>query len=269
MKKLFYVLIFAGMLLGSVLGCQAAGMGEQESGAPEVAVSQEKLEHRNDKGELCLVLSYDTVHVNNAEQYGALSDAIQSGHNLVWQNRIESLYKEFKKTAEEFKKNSTDSNSCFMNSNVYFTTEQRTSVKKADKNIVSLLTDVYEWYGSAHPNTGTLCVNYNPATGGIYRLKDFIAPEKMDAFLQKAAKPALKKINEGEGRHFDSDYLTELENCFARDGQAGENLDWTWDGKALTLYFDHYTFGSYMSGAVKMVFPAEKYGKYFRDTFSK
>lgn len=134
---------------------------------------------------------------------------------------------------------------------------------------MSLLTDVYEWYGSAHPNTGTLCVNYNPATGGIYRLKDFIAPGKMDAFLQKAAKPALKKINEGEGRHFDSDYLTELENCFARDGQAGENLDWTWDGKALTLYFDHYTFGSYMSGAVKMVFPAEKYGKYFRDTFSK
>ena len=262
MKKLFYVLLFAGLLLGNVLGCQAAGAGEQGSGAPELAVSREMQEYRNAKGDLCLTILYDMVHVNNAEQYGALSDAIQNGYNLVWKDRIESVYKENSKDAEAFKQRNMDNDS-------HFAMEEKTTVKKADKNIVSLLTEVYEWYGGNHPGISNLGVNYNPATGGIYRLKDFIAPGQMDAFLQKAVKPALQKINEGEGRHFDPSYLTRLESCFAKDGQSGENLNWTWDGHELMLYFDHYTFGIYASGDVKMAFPAEEYGKYFRDTFGK
>ncbi len=110
---------------------------------------------------------------------------------------------------------------------------------------------LYVYQGGAHGSYATSFLNFSPRTGKLLKLRDLVAPEKMDELRQIAKERFDEVVAEGE--------WTEEDFWFPEDGfYLPETFGLLPEG--LVFVFAIYEIGPYALGELSFVIPYEELG---------
>jgi len=261
MKRFIISLIVLTCSLGITSACLADASVDSHD-IPVFLMDRQYKEYHTPLGKICIVTDFNRVLVKNAELYPALAKSLEVLHNQVWKEKLEADANDSMPYAIEFKKNRSEEYR-------YFLLEERLRQVYAGRNVVSFAGEFYQNLGGARPLIECCSYNFNPLTGRLYVLDDILKPGKRDCFLQQAVKPELDRINTTERRCFYDNYPTIVDTLFAKDARGEQFLNWTWNGKGVSLYFNPDVLAPGVAGIVEVTVPAERFEQMFQEQFLK
>lgn len=258
-RKILLSLFVLICTLGAASVC-LADEGIPNTDLPSVLMQQQTEEFKNDKGQVCIRTEYNRLLVKNREAFPALAEALEEKHNRVWKEKLAADLEESKPDAIELKKNRPEDY-------MYFLLEERLWQKHADRNVISFYGEFYQNRGGARPDIEIYTYNFNPVTGKLYTLHDALAPRELANFVQNAVKPALQQYKEKNGLFFYDNYLTIVDELFAKDYQGEQPLNWVWGEAGMTLYFGPDVLAPRVIGPVEIAVPVKGFEHLFNEQF--
>ena len=259
MRKILLSLFVLVCTLCAASAC-LADEGVPNTDLPSVLMQQQTDEFKNDKGQVCIRTSYNRLLVKNREAFPALAGALEEKHNRVWKEKLAADLEESKPDAIELKQRRPEDY-------MYFLLEERLWQKHADRNVISFYGEFYQNRGGARPDIEVYTYNFNPVTGKLYTLNDALAPRELANFVQNAVKPALQQYKEKNGLFFYDNYLTIVDELFAKDYQGGQALNWVWGEAGMTLYFGPDVLAPRVIGPVEIAVPVKGFEHLFNEQF--
>ena len=247
MKKLFYTLT----LLLCLTSCAAADTPPAEAPTP-LTVSTEShhlLASDQDGQRILAEFDYQTIILSAADaaQYPVLAE------KLAQQNRESAAYaEEFLAWAEDFALQGAADEEYFY---PYFSRQEH-MVQRADSTVLSIRTDWSEFTGGAHSNYGTVCLNYDSATGRELVLTDVITD--MTAF-RKAVVDHLQQLD----CPFPLDHVDETIALY-----GGEfDFIWSLSDQGIAVYFNPYDIAPFAAGRLIAEISFEQAPDLFHETY--
>ncbi len=290
MKKKFLAIVMAGLIL-SVSGCSSLNaalegastgeVGKEEIVETESASSAQDAQNpeETDK-EVTAVSNYLDVDFNyfvdsyyeevslmyghynsiclNSTEYPALTAAVEA-YNEELEGARQSYLDELEAWAtDEYKSYGADS---FMGP---FVMEADMYLRRADRQVLSVVEACYAYEGGAHGNQYYTSVNFDVQTGEHISLDSVIADmDSLPAVLATEVQekyPDLTFWAEDLSTVF-QDYIT------PSNAEYAPEFTWTVDYQGVTFYFSDYELGSYADGRQEVLISYTEYPELLNGTY--
>ncbi len=228
----------------SLIAC-SSGVGEvKETPTAEVKVEETTVAAKKEKLEI-KIEKVDCSDIEDGKTYQEISYPVISCNDLTLQKSLDTLNKQLKENAEEFKylnKNEVRNMITEMNDdNIMFANETEASVSYQGNNYLSIVTNSYIFTMGAHGSTVIGGYNYDINTGKLLKLEDFIKDkEELRIFLKDWTKKQEEGMLSEWAESAIDEYLDNSEfelQCSIKDGE-------------LSVIFQQYDIAAYAVGII-------------------
>jgi len=168
-------------------------------------------------------------------EYEALQKALQL-YNEELASRYHTALESLLQTYDEIAKNDPE-----RVKDLSLCDEMAGHVVRADNVVLSLVNQLYSYYGGAHPGREWKCVNFDAHSGQQLVLGDVVTD--MNAFIEKAD----TKLKEQYWEEYPS-FFTTVADTFSAIDTADALVGWSLGYEGITLYFSPYCLGSWAMG---------------------
>ena len=189
-----------------------------------------------------------TLSEEDAEKYPELNKRFEE-MNAENADYAQSTLEEFLEMAEEFP---VELNAWYYYSN------KKANLQRADKYIVSIISDYADYTGGAHGYYSNLGINISPETGKDVSLEEVIRDrEAFDKLVYDSLlEQEIYEILEENRQSF---YETYTE----------QGYNWSIDYEKLTVYFNPYELASYAAGILTVEVEFEEHPELFFEEYTK
>ncbi len=284
LKKIFTVLFIMCLILTS--GCGAGGLSEGRTSGPamgnggppdrgtdssvkEKAAGRQETTDRpviekaaiytreaDDNNEIVFVDGrHERVRISadSRDHYRKLSDALDRIMEKEDAN-YNDLVKEYREMREEYAKDGMGGDTPNMIKDQFF-------VRRADKDVLSLLERSFSYAGGAHGDTGFFTVNLDARTGQEIRLEDVI--KDRDLLREALKKELLEKY--GKNTFFFEEMDDNIKSIL--EEKDGIKCDWTLDPQGITFYYSDYDIAPYAAGTQNVTLLYSSHEDLFTDKY--
>lgn len=138
-----------------------------------------------------------------------------------------------------------------------FSISQDLDVKRADTQVISVVSRNRSYTGGAHGNYGYTGITIDSKTGKKLEFKNFIKQDSIDDFYAMLISYLSEKLSVEYGEELYVDYQDTLEKI-----PEGYVATWYFDAAGIGFIFDPYLLGPYAMGAPEVVVPYSMVEKY-------
>ncbi len=200
-----------------------------------------------------LYLDYCDVTVAG-DGYEKLKRSVESW-SMERSEGLRSLYSAFEEAAREEMNVSEPGE--FYGYSLYHNIE----TARADKAVVSLLEDTYQYTGGEHGMFYRDGINFDTKTGKRLKMADLFSD--YDTFVEEAKERIVYELKEEYEEGLYEDYITTVEELWAEAGEP----QWYLDASGIVIVFQEYMVGPYAMGVPEIHLPYTDFKPYMKEAY--
>lgn len=225
---------------------------------PQIRIENKEQTWDADDGTRVYTLEYPVVEVTNQgfEDLKASLDAIFSrGEQDDFSSEFDLI-----EEAKDYYKSSLE-----LGEDGYFIpyeSSETVAIARCDENILSLVSDVYDYFGGAHGMYGSGGYTYEVSSGKILQLVDLLTDEQ--AFYEEATPYVCDELY----RQFGNGLYEEYKDTVKKDWTYEDLLiNYYLNGTGIVVIYNPYEVGPYAMGKATVTLPYAVFGKYIKEEY--